>query len=208
MTDDDHVNQNLDLCNDNQVVATTTTTCTSNNKAAESKSISTKPAARSSFRSLHKIANLKSSLREALGSDGKRNFQHFDSVKQVSLSTSGDVTLNQMTSAGTRQVADIALEMSTTGEAKDGQKNVILKATKQQLLMVKFMEDVMVQLNKLEVLLKGSNEKYKNVLCYCGEDPELSSPDFFSTLRAFCGAFDEAKRYVDRQNRMRLKMKK
>ncbi len=208
MTDGDHVNQNLDLCNNNQVIVATSTTCSSNNEAAESKSTSTKPAVKSAFSKLHEIANLKSSLREALGSDGKRNFQHFDDVKHASLSTSGDVTLNQMTSARTRQVADVAPEMSTAKETKDGQKNVILKGTKQQLLMVKFMEDVMVHLYKLEGLLKGANEKFQNVLCYCGEDPELSSPHFFSTLHAFCGAFDEAKRYVDVQNRKRLKMKK
>ncbi len=86
-------------------------------------------------------------------------------------------------------------------EGKQKKVGTLENCTKQQLMLARFMEDVMVKLYQMEILLKNSSEKYQNVLCYCGEDPELSSPDFFSTLHAFCGAFEEAKRYVDRQNR-------
>ncbi len=206
MADGNAFNQNLDLCGDNQLGATTSTSCTSNNEAAEeSESTSTKPAVKS-HRKLLEIANMKSSLRDAVGSDGKR-FQHFDNVKVVS-SSSHDVTLSEITSDGSSHVAGVVPEMSTTEETKARQDNVILQGTKQQNRMVKFMEDAMVQLSRLELLLKGSNKKFQSVLCYCGENPELTSLEFFSTLHAFCGAFDEARRYVDRQNRMRLKMAK
>ncbi len=165
---------------------------------------------------LYEIANMKSSLREGLVSDGRRNFQHFDNVKDtviVSSSIGGDdEMLNSQvatpistgsTSLSSRQVEKEAVD--DTAVKKIGgpaaEIKVIMKGTKQQLMLASFMEDVTVKLNEMELLLNDISEKYYSVLCYCGEDPELSLPDFFSTLHTFCGVFDEAKRFVDRQNR-------
>ncbi len=161
------------------------------------------PIPKSPSMKLYEIAHLKSSLREGVGSDGRRNLQHFDSVIDVRISTSDVATTRQAE-------VDIAAEMMPREtKLERGLKKVVLKGcTKQQLMLARFMEDVMVKLDQMELLLKNASEKYQNVLRYCGEDPELSSPDFFSTLHAFCSAFEEAKRYVDRQSRSRERQRR
>ena len=67
--------------------------------------------------------------------------------------------------------------------------------------MVVFLNKAKVIMDEFEVAIDNLKAKFSSVLAYFGEEPTMTSQDFFSTLAKFVGAFNSEKAIVDRMRK-------
>ncbi len=67
--------------------------------------------------------------------------------------------------------------------------------------MVVFLNKAKVIMNEFEVAIDNLKAKFSSVLAYFGEEPTMTSQDFFSTLAKFVEAFNSEKAIVDRMRK-------
>jgi len=71
-----------------------------------------------------------------------------------------------------------------------------------------FLHATQDRVSKLNLAVQRMNSKFQSILRYFGEDPELSSDEFFKTLHSFSTAFEEAREDVERSQRADEREKK
>eukprot|EP00953_Heterococcus_sp_UTEX-ZZ885_P007435 4502-Heterococcus_DN1.PRE.1 len=71
-----------------------------------------------------------------------------------------------------------------------------------------FMRRAESDLESARRLMESMEKKFAKVLEYFGEDPELAPNKFFTTLHSFIAAFDEARVYVERQQKVKDRERK